>query len=142
MKKLNKWGVATAIVGLLIILTPVVFPVCQGLLELVNGKQVPMRCFWTARAEMIIGGLVVISGLLVAFARSEDARRRLNNQVVFLGLATILTPLYIIPTCMHPDMACNIATKPALIILGVVVTGLGLYGSFLPRPEIMPSGAK
>jgi hypothetical protein len=135
MKNLNKLGVATAIVGLLIILTPLILPVCEGLLELANGKQVPMRCFWTARAEMIIGALVLVSGLLVAFAKSEDARKRLNNQVIFLGLATILTPIFIVPTCMHPDMSCNIGTKPALIILGVVVLGLGLYGSFLPRSK-------
>ena len=141
MKKFNTMGLATAVVGVLIALTPVILPVCQGLLELTNGKQVPMRCFWTARAEMIIGGLVVITGLLITFAKSEDARRRLNNQVGFLGLATILTPLFIIPTCMNPDMACNIGTKPALIILGVITMGLGLYGSLLPRPKASPAGA-
>ncbi len=133
MKKINVFGVVIAVLGILIILTPIVFPVCEGLLELVNGKKVPMRCFWTARAEWIIGAMVVISGLLVTFAKTDEARKRLNNQVTFLGLATILTPLFIIPTCMNPDMSCNIGTKPALIILGVVVTGLGLYGSFFPR---------
>jgi len=97
-----------------------------------------MRCNWTARAEWIIGALILISGLLVAFAKSDEARKRLSNQVLFLGLAAILTPIFIIPTCMNPDMACNIGTKPALIILGVVVTGLGLYGSFLPRTKTEP----
>jgi hypothetical protein len=136
MKKINTLGIVTAVVGLLIILTPVILPVCEGLLELVNGKQVPMRCFWTARAEMIIGALVLIAGLTIAFTKSVEARRRLNLQVVFLGVAAILTPLFIIPTCMNPDMACNIGTKPALIILGVITLGLGLYGSFLPRPSV------
>ncbi len=135
MKKLNVFGIVIAVIGVLIILTPIIFPVCEGLLELVNGKKVPMRCFWTARAEMLIGALVLIAGIFVAFAKTEEARKRLNNQIIFLGLATILTPLFIIPTCMNPDMSCNIGTKPALIILGVVVTGLGLYGSFLPRPK-------
>ena len=138
MKKINLFGIVIAVFGVLIILTPIIFPVCEGLLELVNGKQVPMRCNWTARAEWIIGALILISGLLVAFAKSDEARKRLNNQVLFLGLATILTPIFIIPTCMNPDMACNIGTKPALIILGVVVTGLGLYGSFLPRTKTEP----
>jgi len=138
MKKINISGVVIAVFGVLIILTPIVFPVCEGLLELVNGKKVPMRCNWTARAEWIIGALILISGLLVAFAKSDEARKRLSNQVLFLGLAAILTPIFIIPTCMNPDMACNIGTKPALIILGVVVTGLGLYGSFLPRTKTEP----
>jgi len=135
MKKLKVPGLITAAVGVLIIITPIILPVCEGLLELVNGKQVPMRCFWTARAEMILGALVVIAGLTIAFAKNAEARRRLNYQVSFLGLATILTPLFIIPTCMNPDMACNVGTKPALIILGVVTMGLGLYGSLLPRPS-------
>ncbi|MBL7163022.1 MAG: DUF4418 family protein [Anaerolineales bacterium] len=136
MKKLNALGIATAVVGVLIILTPVILPVCEGLLELTNGKQVPMRCFWTARAEMIIGGLIAITGLMIAFLKSAEARRRLNHQVALLGVVTILTPLFIIPTCTHPDMACNLGTKPALIILGAVTLGLGLYGSRTPEPEI------
>jgi|SaaInl7_135m_RNA_FD_contig_71_736466_length_535_multi_3_in_0_out_0_1 hypothetical protein len=142
MKKINTFGVVIAVLGVLIILTPIVFPVCEGLLELVNGKKVPMRCNWTAQAEWIIGALVFISGLLVAFAKSAETRKRLNNQVFFLGLATILTPLFIIPTCMNPDMACNVGTKPALIILGVVVTGLGLYGSFLPRSSAVTAAGE
>jgi hypothetical protein len=139
MKKTNNSGIVIAVVGLLIIITPVILPVCQGLLELTNGKQVPMRCFWTARAEMIIGALVLIVGLTIAFSKSAEARYRLNYQVTFLGLAAILTPLFIIPTCMNPDMACNIGTKPALIILGVITTVMGLYGSFLPRPSAAAS---
>jgi len=138
MKKPNTFGVVIAVFGLLIILTPIIFPVCEGLLELVNGKQVPMRCYWTARAEMILGALVLISGLLVAFTESEETHKRLNNQILLMGLATILTPLYIVPTCMHHDMACNIGTKPALIILGIVVGQLGLYGSFKHRLKYRP----
>ncbi len=97
MKKLNALGIATAVVGVLIILTPVILPVCEGLLELTNGKQVPMRCFWTARAEMIIGGLIAITGLMIAFLKSAEARRRLNHQVALLGVVTILTPLSSFP---------------------------------------------
>jgi hypothetical protein len=135
MKKINLSGVITAIVGLLIILTPIIFPICEGLLELANGKQVPMRCFWTARTEMVIGGLVLLSGLMIAMITSAETRQRLNHQVAFLGLATILIPLYIVPTCMHPDMACNVGTKPALLILGGITLLLGLIGSRKPKSE-------
>lgn len=135
MKRFNTSGIVTAVLGLLIVITPIVFPVCEGLLELVNGKQVPMRCYWTARAEMIFGVLIIIVGLMIAFLKKPGERQRLHHQVALLGLATILTPLFIIPTCMNPDMSCNVGTKPALIILGALVLITGLLGS---RNPIMP----
>jgi hypothetical protein len=139
MKKINKFGIIVAFVGILIILAPIVFPVCQGLLELISGKKVPMRCVWTARAEYMLGALVLISGLMIAFLKNADSRRRLSHIVGFLGAAVILTPLYIIPTCMDPEMSCNVGTKPALIILGGITLILGLVGSRAPKPELPPT---
>ncbi len=135
-KKINTLGLVVAFVGILIILTPIVFPVCQGLLELVSGKKVPMRCVWTARAEYMLGALILISGLMITFLKNADSRRRLSHMVGFLGAAVFLTPLYIIPTCIDPEMSCNVGTKPALIILGGITFLLGLIGSRAPKPEL------
>lgn len=140
MKKPDIAGLITAAMGFLIIIVPNwVLPVCEGMLELADGRHVPMRCFWTARAEIVLGALVLIAGLMVAFLSSAEARRRLHHLVAFLGVAVILTPLYIIPTCMNPDMACNVGTKPALIILGGITLALGLYGSRAARPALTPT---
>ena len=139
MKKINPSGLITALTGLLIAGTPVVLPVCQGLLELANGKTVQMRCFWTARAETLLGGLILLTGLVIAFVTSAEARRRLNHTVILLGLATILTPLYIIPTCANPDMACNVGARPAWLILGGLTLLTGLWGSRAQRLELAPS---
>ena len=141
MKRVNTSGIVTTVLGLLIVITPIILPVCTGLLELANGKQVPMRCHWTARAEMLLGVLVMIVGLMIAFLKSQDERRRLHHQVAILGAATILTPLFIIPTCMNPDMACNVATKPALIILGGIVLLVGLAGSRTTRTPSLEATA-
>lgn len=142
MRKPDVIGMLTVATGLLIVLTPNwLLPVCQGLLELASGKQVPMRCFWTARAEMVMGGLILLAGLMLAFIGSAEGRRRLSHQIAFLGLATILIPLFIIPTCDNPDMACNVGTKPALLLLGGITLVLGLYGSRGPRPLIEATSA-
>ena len=133
MKRLSTSNIVITVLGLLIIITPIVLPVCEGLLELVNGKQVPMRCHWTARAEMIFGALIVVVGLMIAFLKKPGERQRLYHQVALLGLVTILTPLFILPTCMNPDMSCNVGTKPALVILGGLVLIAGLLGSRAPK---------
>ena len=141
MKRISASGIVTVVLGLLIVLTPALLPVCQGFLELASGKQVPMRCHWTARAEMLLGVLVLIVGLMIAFLKSPEGRQRLHHQVALLGAATILTPLFIIPTCANPDMACNVATKPALIILGGIVLLVGLAGSRTPHKHSLEATA-
>lgn len=139
MKTSKIAGLVTTALGFLIIIIPNwVLPVCEGLLELANGQQVPMRCFWTARAEMILGGLILIGGVLLTIRSSGETRRRLNQLVTAVGLAVILTPLYVIPTCTQPDMVCNVGTKPALLLLGAVTLAIGLYGSRRIRPRLTP----
>ena len=141
MNKNRSAGLLNAGLGLLIILTPLVLPVCQGLLQLANGKMVPMRCHWTAQAEILLGALILAAGLTQAMMKNWDARRDLGLQVAFLGLAVILTPLFIISTCTDPDMACNIGTKPALLILGAITLVSGISGRFASGRELGVSGA-
>ena len=138
MKKINFDGLLNSGLGLLIILTPVLLPVCQGLLELANGNKVPMRCHWTAQAEMILGGLILIAGLIQLFMTKYDTHS-LNLQVAFMGLAVFFIPLILIPTCTNPDMACNVGTKPALLILGGITFLTGIYNGLSNRKE--PSAA-
>jgi hypothetical protein len=139
MKKINSSGLVTALAGLLIIGTPLILPVCQGLLELTNGRTVPMRCFWTARAEMLLGSLILLIGLMIALEASPLARRRLNHTIVLLGLGVVLTPLILIPTCANPDMACNVGTKPAWLLLGSATVLIGLWGSRAQKPGLLPA---
>jgi hypothetical protein len=139
MKKIDPVGLGPMGTGLLIALTHLVFPVCQGLLTLENGKTVPMRCFWTARAEMTLGALLFLTGLVILFTQGSEGRQRLNHLVALLGLAVILTPLVIIPTCANPEMSCNIGTKPAWLISGGLTLLLGLWGSRAPKAELSPS---
>jgi hypothetical protein len=136
MDKLDKTGAGAVIGGLLVAATPLVFPVCQGLLKLENGNTVPMRCFWTARAELLLGALVLLTGLVTVFTRSAEGRQRLNHILALLGLAVVLTPLLLIPTCANPDMLCNLGAKPAWLILGSIVFVMGLWGSRAPKSEM------
>lgn len=141
MKSPKTQGIISIVLGVLIAVTPTwILPVCDQLLKLANGKEVPMRCFWTARAEMLIGGLLAFTGILLITAKSSETQQRLSHQIAFLGLAAIATPLILIPTCASPDMPCNVGTKPTMIILGSLVIFMGLYGSFFSAPKLRPTG--
>lgn len=129
MRKPTLLGSLSALGGLLVILVPtVILPVCQGMVETKTGNLIPMRCFWTARAELAVGGLLLLTGLLHAFSRSAETRRTLSGLVLALGVTTILVPTLLIPTCASPDMACNLGTKPALLLLGGITIVLGAAG--------------
>jgi hypothetical protein len=132
MRASNTLGWFVVLAGLAIFFMPTLLPVCDGLLELVTGKQIPMRCHWTAQAEMMMGGLVVLNGLMLAFAQQAETKRYLFALTVVLGVVVVLMPIYLIPTCDNPDMACNIGTKPAWMILGGMTIMMGLIGL---RPE-------
>ena len=115
--------------GVLVAATPFVLPVCTGLLQTTTGKNVPMRCYYTGQTEIAVGGLIVLAGMLAfAFGKRAETRGALNALVLALGAVVILLPTVILGTCASPDMACNIGTKPALILLGSATMLLGFVG--------------
>ncbi len=118
-------AVLLCLLGIFIAVSPwTIAPVCEqsGMYaKLANGKELPMPCGWTARAEIGIGVLVLLSGILLAYAKSAETRRMIGVFGVALGVLTILFPLYITKMCALPDHPCNLLTKPALIAAGVVV---------------------
>ena len=129
--------------GVLVAATPFVLPVCQGLLLTTTGKTVPMRCYYTGQTEIAVGLLLAFAGILAfAFGRQVEARGALNALVLALGAVVILIPTVILGTCASPDMACNIGTKPALILLGSATMLLGCVGlweawsSFRSTPSV------
>ena len=64
------FGAAALILGICVAVVPFyIFPVCEA-------GMMPMRCFWTARAELILGiltGLLGVVSLLRGFGRRQSA---------------------------------------------------------------------
>lgn len=115
-------GIISIILGLLIAIGPkLIFPVCSALLELTSGKKIPMKCFWTSNAEIAVGALIVITGIiLIVFM--EHAAQIVTSIFLFLhGLTALLFPTFIIGVCPTETMSCHIATLPALIVLSSCV---------------------
>ena len=132
------------ITGIMIIITPgFIFPVCQAggfsdssLIKDVdqaeNIKMVcslsstPMKCWYTARVETVLGALILLSGLALFIEKSVASLKVPGIIVTGLGLSVVLIPTNITGICDITSATCNIVTKPALILLGFVVVIIGL----------------
>jgi uncharacterized membrane protein YczE len=123
--KISMPALVLVILGILIVISPwTIAPVCdnEGMYaKLANGKNLPMPCGWTARAEIGIGALTILAGAMLAFSQSAETKRMIGLFGTALGILTILFPFYISGMCALADHPCNLLTKPVLALLGVAV---------------------
>lgn len=116
------------ILGLLVFLTPeVLVPVCTELVEMKSGALRPMRCAYAAKAEMLLGALLMVTGLLIIlYRKTTKLVAALGLIVSAIGIAIILVPQsYIIGVCMHHTMPCR-ETQKWLVAEGALAIATGL----------------
>lgn len=128
--------VAASIVMLLAVAIAVVpmFTDCESagrMLTLESGKQVSMKCHWTARAELGLGLPLFAVGAMMMFSRRKESRRYLGIGGMTLGAIAMLLPTELIGVCMNPDMPCVSTMKPALLLMGALVIGVSLVAVVL-----------
>jgi hypothetical protein len=85
-----------------------------------------MKCFWSARAEIIAGVPLVALGILLLFARRKETIRVIGILTTILGVLTLLIPTTVVGTCVNPEMVCNTEMKPTLLIAGGITVALGI----------------
>ncbi len=121
--------------GLLIALLAVVVAVVPsfynctangGMLTTTTGKQVPMKCFWTAVAEIAVGAPLVAVGGMLAFSKKKETRRNMAIMGGILGAFVMLLPTYLIGTCQSPDMICNLVLRPTVLFSGALIMAISL----------------
>lgn len=120
-------GVVGMALGALIALTPFqLAPVCDGLLELANGRMVHMRCHYTGQAEVYLGVIALIIGIMIFANKEATVRKSLGLVMAVVGIAVILLPTNAgIGVCMNP-MECHTTAK-VLYILGGLLIADGLF---------------
>jgi len=85
-----------------------------------TGKLVPMKCHWTAIAELGVAVPLGLAGIFTMFSKRKETRLAVSALGIVLGALVILFPTYLIGVCANPDMKCNYIMKPGLIITGIL----------------------
>lgn len=123
----NKYvvGALLLVLGLLIAIGPQkVFPVCEF------NPEKPMKCNWMGKAEIGVGAVIALIGVLQMVMDHAKVRMGLSMAAVPMGLLTLLLPTKLIGVCMNVHMRCVTLTRPALLMLGIATILVGGLSAF------------
>ena len=127
MKNKPTEGIIAIVLGVLVaLISIVIFPVCTHTIELINGKTLFAICHWTARAELMVGILIVLDGILIIGFKKHETRLALSIMLFLLGLTVLLIPTVFIGMCETATMPCRVRTEPALIVVSIITMIVGI----------------
>ena len=81
-------------------------PVCGKMLELVSGKQVPMKCHWAGQAAIAVCIIILAIALAALMTKKEYKGLMAANAVAGVVLFLVFTSL--IGVCASEEMRCQI----------------------------------
>ncbi len=121
-------GIILVLLALAIAIVPQ-FTDCEAQgrsIVLPNGATIPMKCHWTARAEIATAVPLVAVGGMIAASRRRQTIRALAAIGMLLGAVSLLLPSSLIGVCANSDMLCNMVMRPALMFAGVLAIAVSL----------------
>ncbi len=95
-------------------------------LALANGKTAPMKCYWSAMAEIGMMIPLVAAGAMLAFSKRKETRRVLTITTGILSAVVMLLPTVMIGVCPNADMDCNKVMLPTTLFAGVLALALSI----------------
>lgn len=93
-------------------------PVCGKMLELVSGKEVPMKCHWAGQAAIAICVIILAAAVMALLAKKEYKGLMVVNAVAAVVLFLIFTSL--IGVCASEEMRCQVTKVWGLGVAAVV----------------------
>ena len=98
-------------------------PVCGKMLELVSGKEVPMKCHWAGQAAIAIAVIILAAAVMALLAKKEYKGLMVVSAVAAVMLFLVFTSL--IGVCASEEMRCQ-TTRLWGIVAAAVVFGTSL----------------
>jgi hypothetical protein len=136
-------GILMIVLALVIAIVPI-FTDCLAngrALTTADGRTVPMKCHWTAIAEIGLAVPLAFVGVFNFTSKRRETFRTLNLIGLAIGALVIAFPTFLIGVCANPAMPCNLIEKPTLILSGILVMGASLVALYGSRNLIEPSAA-
>ncbi|MDR3237502.1 MAG: DUF4418 family protein [Spirochaetia bacterium] len=131
MKKRLIFGIPQIAIGLLIAVGPAaLFPVCETAHGAHGVHGMMMKCHWTMRAELGIGLVIAVLGILNILFSSGRVRLGLSLSLLLNGFLLLLVPTALIGVC-GGHMACHTLTMPALSVLSVISIAVSAINAIL-----------
>ena len=81
-------------------------PVCGKMLELVSGKQVPMKCHWAGQAAIAVSVIILAVAVVAMLTKKEYKGLMVVNAVAGVVLFLVFTKL--IGVCASEEMRCQV----------------------------------
>ena len=94
------------------------------MLTLTTGKEVHMKCFYTAQASIGVAVILLVAASVVILAKKAHKKVQLINIAGGVVLFLLFTSL--IGVCASPEMACRTTAGWGKIVAGVTVVALSL----------------
>jgi hypothetical protein len=115
-------GVSLIVMALVIGIVPL-FTDCQSqgkAMVLQNGMTAPMKCYWTAIAEIGIAIPLGLVGLANLLSRRKESSAGMGVVGLSLGALAVAFPTALIGVCANPMMLCNMVMRPTLMLSGII----------------------
>ncbi|MCL5952461.1 MAG: DUF4418 family protein [Chloroflexi bacterium] len=110
-------------------------------LALANGTTVPMKCFWSAMAEIAVAVPLLGVGGMLALSQGRETQRTLAVTGGILGAFTMLIPTVLIGVCANPDHDCNRIMLPTTLMAGTLIIAVSLITLFISEGRTEASAA-
>jgi drug/metabolite transporter (DMT)-like permease len=122
------WGVILGILGAMISVVPnFILRTCEHCMDM------GMKCPTAAKAEFIIGVMILLMAVFFIASESNQARWGISVGMVMLGILTALMATIIIGFCdgsCSTECTCSSLRAPAMIAMGTLVSLISLVNSF------------
>ena len=82
-------------------------PVCGKMLELVSGKQVPMKCHWAGQAAIAVSVIILITAVIALLTKKDFKALMIVTAVAGVMLFLVFTNS-LIGVCASETMRCQI----------------------------------
>lgn len=115
MKKNKIAGLIYIFLGLFLAISPqTFFPVCEKMEKV-------MKCHWSAQAEIGVGIIIAVLGILLIVFKSKETQIALSLAGFISGIVSLLIPTLLIGGCKKPDMICRTHAFPAIYFASAVL---------------------